>query len=146
MQILCLDVGDSRIGVAFADRQTRIAHPLETVERERNCYNILISLIKSRSISSIVIGLPLEKDGSEGLQAKKTRRFAEKLTGAIASSEIAIKPIGIHFWDERFSTAQSERTLIGSKLKNKERSQALDRISASLILQSYLDSGKEITA
>ena len=88
---------------------------------------------------TLVIGLPLELDGVHGPQAKKVQAFVEKLKTGMRKQDLLSK-VEILFWDERFSTAQAERVLSGSKLKNKENSAALDRVSAALILESYINS------
>lgn len=128
---LGLDVGDARVGVAITDPLGLTAQPLETVSR-REAYSRLLALIEEKNISSIVVGLPREKDGSEGPQAKKTRKFCNKL------QSLCPRDLAFLFYDERFTSKQAERILQGSKLKDKEYSAAVDRVSAVLILESHL--------
>lgn len=138
-RIMAFDVGDARVGVAISDPLGMIAQPLCTVERQNGGAEKLIRLVLEKEVRTLVIGLPLELDGVHGPQAKKVQAFVEKLKTGMRKQDLLSK-VEILFWDERFSTAQAERVLSGSKLKNKENSAALDRVSAALILESYINS------
>lgn len=133
---MALDVGDARIGIAITDPLGVIAQPYLTIDRANNYLPKLIEEITGLDIQSIVIGMPFELDGKEGDQAQKVKNFARRLS--VKLEQANTKPINIVFVDERFSTAEAERILAGSSLKNKERSRVVDRISASVILSGYL--------
>ena len=132
---IALDIGDSRIGVAISDPLGITAQPRPTIERGKGYFNALIEFIVENNVNKIVLGYPLELDGTVGDQAKKVEWFKDKM-----SKEEKLVDMDIILWDERFTTKQAEFVLQGSKLKNKEKSSALDKISAGLILQSYLES------
>lgn len=139
-RVLALDVGDSRIGLALSDALGITAQPLMTLERKDGYQEKLLKLLSEKNIHRIVVGLPLELDGSQGPQAEKVLRFVKRLAHRIRC-DLADHNISFFLVDERFSTAEAERVIVGSKLLNKERSAALDRISAAIILQTYLMTG-----
>jgi putative Holliday junction resolvase len=135
---MALDVGDARVGIAISDPLLITAQPLETVDTPKACARI-VQICVDKSVGKIIVGLPKMLDGSIGEQAEKVTKFVDNLQSALDSSNF--EGIEVQYWDERLTTKQAERVLAGSKLKNREKSAALDRISAALILQSYLDSG-----
>lgn len=132
---LGLDVGDKRIGVAICEHSRIIAQPHSSISRDAPILNIVL-LIEQNDVTLIIVGLPLELDGSVGEQAKKVKNFMKKLNRAILSKNIVCE---IKEWDERFSSVQAEEILKGSGLLNSDRSAARDRIAATIILQSYLE-------
>ena len=136
-RILALDVGDARIGVAVSDPLLIAGMPLCTVERKKKYLDQLVEIIKEKDVDTIVIGLPLMPDGSEGIQAINTREFEKKLS-AVLTKKLEVS-LNIIYRDERYSTKQAELALRGTRLKNKQKSAALDQSAASLILSSYLD-------
>lgn len=138
-RIIAFDVGDARVGVAVSDPLGMIAQPLCTVERQNGGVEKLIRLIVEKDAKRLVVGLPLELSGEHGPQAKKVEAFVEKLKTGLRKQNL-LSSVEIVFWDERLTTAQAERVLSGSKLKNRDCHAALDRVSAAVILESYINS------
>lgn len=134
-KILGLDVGDKRIGVAICDHSVKIAQPHSSISRDAPILE-LVDLAFQNQVDLIIVGLPLELDGSVGEQAKKVKNFMKKLNRAILSKNLDCKVLQ---WDERFSSVQADEILQGSGLLNSDRSAARDRIAATIILQSYLE-------
>jgi putative pre-16S rRNA nuclease len=132
--ILGLDLGTKTIGVAISDLTRQIASPLETIARRKFADDAqrLIHLAKREKAGLIVLGLPLNMNGSEGPRAQSTRAFARNLARHI--------DIPIVFWDERLSTAAVERMLIAADQSRAKRGAVIDKLAAAYILQSALDS------
>ena len=134
---MALDVGDKRIGVALTDPLKIIASPHCSIDRDKeSAYLKIFKIAQDYHCELIIVGMPIELSGKEGSQAKKTKNFIKKLKKAFNQNNYTCE---IKHWDERFSSVEAERSLIGSKLLNKDRANARDRASASLILQSYLE-------
>ncbi len=132
MRILALDVGDKRIGVAISDTTGIIARNLTTLERRnKDIAEEIREINQEFNVEQIVIGIPFRIDGTEGAQAKKVREFTRHLEQRI---DLPFKE-----WDERFTTSQAEKVLISADVKRKKRKLVIDQVSATLILQSYLD-------
>lgn len=133
MRFMGLDVGDKRIGVALSDEGGVIASPRETLERRGNRKDIahLLELAKREAVVTILVGMPLSLDGSVGPQAEKVERFVAALR---EGTEIPVV-----LWDERLTTVSAERALLEGDVSRAKRRQRIDRVAASLILQSYLD-------
>lgn len=132
-RILALDVGKRRIGVAVSDELGLTAQGLETLERTNNRvdYAALARLAASKDVSLVLVGLPVSMSGKEGSQADWVRRFAE---GLGARTRLPVK-----LWDERLTTVQAGRVLRQSGISIEKRARAVDRLSAVILLQSYLD-------
>ncbi|WP_293574235.1 Holliday junction resolvase RuvX [Phaeobacter sp.] len=128
-----LDLGDKTIGIAVSDRMGTVATPLETIRRKKFTLDAekLLEIVKTRDISALLLGLPRNMDGSEGPRCQKTRAFARNL------SNLTDLPIG--FWDERLSTVAAERALLEADTSRKRRSEVIDHVAASYILQGALD-------
>ncbi len=128
-----LDLGDKTIGVAVSDRRLSVASPLQTIRRTK--FNAdaaaLLALCAKREIGGLVLGLPMNMDGSEGPRCQSTRAFARNLT------RITDLPIG--YWDERLSTVAAERALLEADTSRKRRSEVIDHVAAGYILQGALD-------
>ncbi len=138
---MALDVGDARIGVAITDPLALFAQPLCTVERQRYTEVVdILKIIAEKQVWLVVIGYPLELSGLEGPQAAKVRSYAERLELSARQTK-GLESVQFKLWDERLTTVQAERVIIGSGLKDSDRRGALDRIAATLILDSYLQSG-----
>lgn len=128
-----MDVGDKRIGVAVSDALALTAQPLGVVMRRSiaaDCEAIL-SLAAEYDVRRVVAGLPLSMNGSEGEQAQRVRRFCDAFARTTG--------IEVLYEDERMTTAQSERMLIDSGMRRGRRREVIDKMAATLILQSYLD-------
>ena len=133
-RLLGLDLGTKTIGVALSDPGRVIASPLDTVKRTKFTADAtqLATLVADFDIGGLVIGLPLNMDGSEGPRAQSTRQFA---TNLLAGLDIAVA-----FWDERLSTAAVERLLVrDADMSRKRRAEVVDKMAASYILQGALD-------
>lgn len=128
-----LDVGSKTIGVAVSDSTRFIATPLETIARTKFSKDIrkLTALLAERRIVGLVIGLPLNMDGSEGPRCQSTRQFAENCLPHL--------DLPMTFWDERLSTAAVTRTLIEQDASRRQRAAVVDRMAAAYILQGLLD-------
>ena len=135
MKTLCLDIGDKRIGVAVSDLLGSFAHGLATVERKKDWGEMddFRKMIQENEITKIVVGLPLQMNGAEGIQAGKVRNYVSHL-------EQVFPAIPIVFWDERLSTVGAERTLLEADLSRQRRKEVIDKMAAVFILQGYLDS------
>lgn len=136
-RLLGLDLGTKTIGLAISDRAWRVASPLETLARGKRFSEdaaALARLIAEREIGGLVIGLPVNLDGTEGPRAQATRAFARNLR---ALAGIAL-PVAL--WDERLSTAAVERFLIGeADMSRAKRGKVVDKMAAAYILQGALD-------
>ncbi len=134
--VLGLDLGTKTIGVAVSDITRRIASPIATIARKKFTEDarLLLALAQERKVGLIVLGLPLNMDGSEGPRAQSTRAFARNLE--------KLTPMPITYWDERLSTAAVERMLIGADASRARRAEVVDKLAAVYILQSALDTLK----
>lgn len=132
-RLMGLDLGTKTIGVALSDVERRIATARETIQRKkfRDDAARLTSLATAENVGAIVLGLPLNMDGSAGTRAQATRAFARNL--------LAVLPLPIVFWDERLSTVAAERVLIEADLSRKKRAAVIDAAAAAYILQGALD-------
>ena len=131
--LMGLDLGTKTIGVAVSDPFLSVATPLETVRRVKFTQDAaqLQQIIAHRSIGGIVLGLPMNMDGSEGPRAQSTRAFARNLDRLVE--------LPITFWDERLSTVAAERALLEADTTRKRRAEVIDHVAASYILQGVLD-------
>lgn len=132
-KLLGLDLGTKTIGVAISDALRYSATPLLTIHRQKFTADAhtIVALIASNNAVGIVLGLPLNMDGSEGPRAQSTRAFARNLAQKT--------PIPIAFWDERLSTAAVTRTLIEADTRRDKRAEVVDKLAASYILQGALE-------
>jgi putative holliday junction resolvase len=128
-----LDLGTKTIGVAISDLRRSVATPVETLHRVKFTADAtaLLALLTARGAHGIVLGLPLNMDGSEGPRAQSTRAFARNLANLTA--------LPITFWDERLSTVAAERALIAADASRKRRKEVIDAVAAGYILQGALD-------
>ncbi len=133
-RILGLDVGSKTIGVAISDEIGSIAFPGRTIIRQEGKKRDMASLrqlVAENSITEIVVGYPLMMDGTVGIQAESVESFVQQLRNSVR--------IPISLQDERLSTTQADRVLIGDGQRREKRKQSVDSIAASLILQIFLD-------
>jgi len=134
-RILGLDLGDAQIGLAISDDHKVLARGLSTIKgkERRECMAYLEEVIRRLEVEEIVVGLPKNMDGSLGIQAKKALAFAEALKKRFG--------LPVRTWDERLTTVAAKRALIDSGVRRSARGRAaIDRVSAILTLQNYLDS------
>lgn len=135
-RLLGLDLGEKTIGLAISDRDRSLASPLETLRRGRfrKDAEALRALLAEREVAGLVLGLPVNMDGSEGPRCQSTRQFARNLE---REAGIALP---VTFWDERLSTAAVERLLIEeADMTRARRAAVVDKMAAAYILQSALD-------
>lgn len=132
-KLLGLDLGTKTIGVAVSDGMRYSATPLETIKRTKFTQDAerLLALIAENRIVGLVIGLPLNMDGSEGPRVQSTRAFARNLAQKTG--------LPMAFWDERLSTSAVERMMIEADLRRDRRAELVDKLAASYILQGALD-------
>lgn len=137
-RLLGLDVGTKTIGMALSDVTRSIATPYDTVRRTKFTADakLLLEVIETHGVGALVIGLPINLNGSEGPRAQSTRAFARNL-----GSHVEVPMV---FWDERFSTAAVERHLIEADASRKRRAEVIDRMAAAYILQGALDRLKRL--
>ncbi len=128
-----LDLGERTIGVAVSDRMLSVATPLQTLRRKkfRADAEALIAALESREIGGLILGLPVNMDGTEGPRCQSTRAFARNLAPMWG------RPIA--FWDERLSTVAAERALLEADTSRARRAELIDHVAASYILQGALD-------
>ena len=133
LRILALDLGEKTIGLALSDVTRTVASPMQTLAKKKFTVNAaeLVALAAEHDVGGIVIGLPINMDGSEGPRAQSARQFAANL------SEKTALPIAL--WDERLSTAAVTRTLIEADASRARRAQLVDKLAAAYILQGALD-------
>ncbi|MBU0724169.1 MAG: Holliday junction resolvase RuvX [Alphaproteobacteria bacterium] len=135
-RLLGLDVGSTTIGLAISDFSRTIASPLETITRGKLSKDLeaLRGIIAGREVGALVIGLPINMDGSEGPRCQSTRQFARN-----------IEPLGLPhaFWDERLSTAAVTRLMIDADMTRKRRGELVDKMAAAYILQGALDAARQ---
>ncbi len=135
-RLLGLDTGEKTIGLAVSDSRLKVASPIETLRRGKFAKDAaaLAAVCEARNVGGLVIGLPVNMDGSEGPRCQSVRQFAANLV------EKAGFALPIAFWDERLSTAAVERLLIDeADMTRKRRGEVVDKMAAAFILQGALD-------
>lgn len=137
MRVMALDVGDVRIGVALSDALRMIASPFEVIDRGKTePIKRIKEIIKERTVTRIVIGMPISLDGTKKVQAQKVEAFIAELKNELG--EIEMETI-----DERLSTVSADKMLRESTKKDaREKRKVVDKVAATIILQNYLDMKK----
>ncbi len=134
-RLLGLDVGEKTVGLAVSDGALRVASPVETVRRAKrfaDTASAIEAVIDSRDVGGLVIGWPVNMDGSEGPRCQSVRQFAQNLLGR--------RDLPTWFWDERLSTAAVERLLVReADMTRARRAEVVDKMAAAYILQGALD-------
>ena len=136
MRIMGLDYGDKTVGVAISDELLITAQPIETVERERSnklrkTYQRIEALIAEYDVQKIVIGRPLNMNGTEGERVELTEAFGNELSRRTG--------LEIVWVDERLTTVEADRILEETGVAHSARKEHIDKMAAAIILQSYLD-------
>ncbi|MCB9507164.1 MAG: Holliday junction resolvase RuvX [Myxococcales bacterium] len=133
MRALCLDVGTVRIGVAVSDPAGRVATAVETIAARPTgaALDRIVELVGHYDAGSVVVGLPLTLDGTEGGSVRRVRALTAALAPRIDCPIVE--------WDERLTSVAAERALIGVDVRRDRRREVLDQAAAVLILQAYLD-------
>jgi len=133
-RILAIDYGSRRMGLAVTDPLGITAQGIETLQRKNNRadFGRLERTIREYAVKEIVLGNPLRMSGQEGTQSQKVAEFAEELRKRFQ--------LPVHLWDERLTSAEANRLLRENEVSLKRRTQAVDRMAAVLILQSFMQS------
>lgn len=130
--VLAVDYGEKRIGLAVSDSLMIAANPVGYIKHTTLARDLieLDALIKERSVDRVVVGLPINMDGSEGPMAEAARKFGD---------EVRTLGIEVEMWDERMSSRAADAVLIGADLSRKKRKGKRDQVAATWFLQGYLD-------
>lgn len=136
MRYLAIDYGSRRSGLAICDEQEIIASPVAVLHGQKTILQRITQIIESEGVGAIVLGLPLNMDGSEGPQAKVVRAFAQRLGAHIQ--------LPIHFQDERLSSFAAAEKLDGAAFSKAMKQERIDAVAAAEILQSFLERTKSL--
>jgi len=133
MRILGLDVGTKRTGVAVSDELLCTAQGLDSIECGTAVQDVerIARLVEQHGVERIVVGLPLNMDGTEGAKASQVRAFIAMLSARVG--------VPVETWDERLTSMQADRILLEADLSRRKRRTLSDKVAAQLILQGYLD-------
>ena len=139
MRKLGLDVGDKTIGVAVSDELDITAQGVTTIDRVgiRKDAGKVMDYVREYDCDTVVMGLPINLDGSDSVQTEKVRDFRTMLENKMRSSGMA--DVKVEWQDERFTTVIAERVLMDANMKRKSRKEVVDKQAAIIILQSYMD-------
>jgi len=136
MRTLGLDLGDKTLGIAISDVFDMVAQGVETftfkTAHYKHAINHVVEMSKKENISTIVLGYPLNMNHTEGERGEISRRFARRVEVATG--------IKVILWDERLTTIQASHVLIDGGVRRENRKKYVDKLAATIILQSYLDS------
>ncbi len=135
MRALGIDLGERRIGLAISDADGNLAGPLKVISHTGGETDEILRIIGSEGVGMVVVGLPLNMDGSLGEQGEKAQAYARQLQERVR--------IPVELWDERLSTFEAERKLRESGKKGPKLKKALDKWAAAVILQDFLDHKKQ---
>ncbi|MGI9364073.1 MAG: Holliday junction resolvase RuvX [Rhizobiaceae bacterium] len=139
-RILGLDLGTKTIGMAISNSSWTIASPVETIRRIKFTVDVksMLDYAASEQVKGLVMGLPLNMDGSERPRSQSTRAFVRNMR--------PICDLPVLYWDERLSSHAAEQSMLEADLSRKKRAQNIDQIAASIILQGCLDRMREVLA
>ena len=134
MRVICLDIGEKRIGVAVTDPLDITAQAVETIWTKGYARDVerVLELCAQFQTNRVLCGLPLNMDGSEGFQAQRSRGFAEQLIQ---------RGLDVRFQDERLSTKQARDVLLEADVRRNKRKNSIDQLAATYILQGFMDAG-----
>ncbi len=135
-RIIAVDIGTVRIGVAVSDPFGSFAQALTVLKTESEWIGDLRRIMEEYRSSRLLVGLPVRTDGREGPEAEKIRDIAQNILDRYPDIEII-------FWDERFTTVIAQQSLLEGDVSRKGRKNKVDKVAASLLLQSYLDRGRQ---
>jgi putative holliday junction resolvase len=140
MSIAALDLGRRRIGVAVTDAAAMGAYPVGVVERRSIARDLeaIAAMLRDREVTTFVIGLPLNMDGSEGPAARSARRFADQVAAALK--------VEVEMFDERLTSFEAEERIKGMPIKKGVRKPTIDAIAATVILEGWIQSRAEKTS
>jgi putative Holliday junction resolvase len=139
-RLIGIDAGTKTLGLALCDVTRTIASPLETIHRKKFTADAayLLDLARAHGVGGLIVGFPVNLDGAEGPRAQGTRALARNLN--------KLTPLPILLWDERLTTQIAERMLIEADQSRKRRAEVIDKLAATLILQSALDRLRRVDA
>lgn len=143
MKWMALDVGERRVGVAVSDKTGLLATPLAVVGRKSKAEDFfrIARLLREHGAEGLVIGHPLNADGSAGPQARRVERYASALLEALSAEGLDLQMV---LWDERMSTRRAQQLMIEAGRKARERRGWIDAAAAAVILQDYLDEQRQL--
>ena len=132
---LAVDLGSRRIGIAISDDKGKVATPYATLDRTSDEYDVqaIAEIANAEGAAHVIVGLPLSLDGTRGHAAAVSETFAEKLKNA---------GVKVKLWDERMTTIEASKKLKGRGMSNKKARTVVDKMAATVLLQSFLDSKK----
>ena len=132
-RILGLDYGERRVGVAISDPLGMLSTPVETLQVTgmNNAVEQVAGVVAEREVAKLLVGLPLNMDGTKGELAEKAEAFAEKLQTKTG--------LEVVMWDERLTSKEAERVLLEADVSRGKRKKVIDKMAAQILLQSYLD-------
>ncbi|HUI18674.1 MAG TPA: Holliday junction resolvase RuvX [Alphaproteobacteria bacterium] len=135
-RLLGLDVGQKTIGLALSDTTLTVASPMETIRRGKFASDAerIQRIVAEQGVGGLVVGLPINMDGSEGPRCQSVRQFAKNLLERL--------PLPLAFWDERLSTAAVTRALLAADMSRKRRAETVDKLAAAYILQGALEAAR----
>lgn len=135
-RVVGIDLGSRRIGVAVSDGLGLTAQPHATIARHGGVRDLqaIAEVVAKQGAGLVVLGLPLDPEGNEGVAARSARAFADRLRAAL--------PVPVEMIDESFSTVEAEAVLLEADLSRARRKQVVDRLAAAVILQRWLDQKK----
>ncbi|MBI1955150.1 MAG: Holliday junction resolvase RuvX [Acidobacteria bacterium] len=133
-RVLAIDLGTRRMGLAVSDPLRLIAQGLPTYHRQNKRQDLgrLSSLVREYEVSLIVVGNPVNMNGTEGTQSAKAREFADELEQRL--------DVAVQMWDERLTSVEANRVLDESGVDRNKRAEVVDRVAAVLLLENFLDS------
>ena len=132
-RVLGIDYGERRVGLAISDPLRVLATPLETIEvqSDKQTLRAIEAVCQRAEITELVLGFPINMDGTHGLMAEKVKTFADQLDARLR--------LPVHLQDERMSSAEAQRVLLAADVSRQGRKKVVDKLAAQLILQSWLD-------
>jgi len=136
MRYLAIDYGTKRTGLAICDAGENISTPLRTIYGQKQLVERIAELIEAENVEAVVLGLPLNMDGSESAQTKVVRKFAERLKGHLN--------VPVHMQDERLSSFGAEQKLAPANFTKGKMRQRLDAVAAAEILEAFLEQRRSI--
>ena len=141
-KLIGVDYGSVRIGIAMSDELGMMAFGKMVIKNDATLFNSFLKIIQSENISSIILGYPMNLKNEKTAQTLEVEKFEEKLKQFLSANNLNIDVIR---WDERFTSKMAQESMIASGMKKKKRQEKsnLDIISATLMLQSYIDSQKK---
>ena len=131
MRYLAIDYGNKRTGLAICDRQETIVSPLAVIQDKNKLLKTIADTIRNENVEAVILGLPLNMDGSQGSQSKLVLQFAKQLKKII--------DIPIHLQDERLSTFAAEEKIAAAEFTRKRKKKWLDALAAAEILEAFLE-------